>query len=101
MTRDPARLDLLGRAVPPGFEVCVVVVAPGCVRPYRAADWRDALVEVDYGQLELELCSGTRHRVIAGDLFWLDGLPVRALLNGESEPAVLVTLSRKQTPSKR
>lgn len=95
----PQRLDLLGRAVPAQFEVGLVVLAPGCVHPFRAADWRDMLVEVERGHVELELRSGARHRVSAGDLLWLGGLPLRVLRNPESEPAVLVTLARRHPPT--
>lgn len=88
------RLNLLGRSVPSGFDVHVVVLWPGCERPFEAAEWRDALVEVDRGQVDIEFCSGARRRFGPGDLLWLAGLDLRALRNREREPAVLVALFR-------
>jgi len=92
--RGGERLNLLGRPVPSGFDVRVVVLWPGCERPYQAAEWRDALVEVDRGQVDLEFCSGARRRFGPGDLLWLAGLGLRALRNCEREPAALVALFR-------
>jgi hypothetical protein len=77
------RLNLLGRSVPSGFDVHVVVLWPGCERPFEAAEWRDALVEVDRGQVDIEFCSGARRRFGPGDLLWLAGLDLRALRNRE------------------
>jgi quercetin dioxygenase-like cupin family protein len=90
----PTRLGLLGSAIPEQFEVDVLVLGPGCVQAYRADDWHDALVEVEDGQVELELHSGARRRLSVGDVLWLCDVPARALHNCQPEPAVLVRLSR-------
>jgi hypothetical protein len=93
------RLNLLGRPMPSGFGVRVVVLGRGCECRYDAAEWQDALVEVDRGQVDLEFCSGARRRFGPGDLLWLAGLGLRALRNRGREPAVLVALFRtRQDP---
>jgi hypothetical protein len=87
-------LSLLGRPLPPAFELHVVVVPPGGARPFDAAEWRDALVVVERGEIELEWLSGERRRLGTGAVLWLDGLSLRALHNRRREPAVLVAASR-------
>jgi quercetin dioxygenase-like cupin family protein len=77
------------------FVLRAVAVAPGCERAYDEAEWRDAIVSVARGEIELECFSGLRHRLRAGDVLWLAGLPVRALHNHGLEPALLVAVSRR------
>jgi quercetin dioxygenase-like cupin family protein len=76
------------------FHAVAVPVAPGCERAYRAADWRDAIVVVERGEIVLEGLSGGRWRFRRGDVLWLCGLPLRALCNPGREPALLVAVSR-------
>jgi hypothetical protein len=90
------RLSLLGRRLPPGFEVRAVAVAPGRERPYHEADWLDALVVIERGEIELECLGGTRRRFARGDVLWLGGLPLRALRNYGRGPAVLAAVSRRR-----
>ncbi len=76
------------------FEVRVVAVAPGGDRAYDAAEWRDAIVVVQRGEIELRGVSGASRSFGRGDLLWLDGVPLRGLHNPGPEPAVLVAVSR-------
>jgi len=76
------------------FELREIALPPGGELPYEEADWRDALVVLEAGEIELEAVSGARRHLGAGDVFWLVGLPLRALRNAGSEAAVLVTVSR-------
>jgi quercetin dioxygenase-like cupin family protein len=76
------------------FVLRAVAVAPGSERAYNEAEWRDAIVSVTRGEIELECVGGTRHRFGRGDVLWLAGLPLRALHNRGDEPALLVTVSR-------
>lgn len=87
--------SFLGSRLESAFELRVVAVAPGCSRAYHAEEWRDALVVVEHGEIELERSAGGRHRVSCGDVLWLDGLPLLALHNRGREPAVLVAVSRR------
>jgi quercetin dioxygenase-like cupin family protein len=90
-------LSFLGRPLPPAFELLVFVVAPGGERPYDRADWRDALVVVERGEIELEWQAGPRRRFPRGAVLWLSDLPLRALHNRGREPAVLVAVYRRRT----
>jgi hypothetical protein len=77
------------------FVVRTVAVAPGAVRPYDEAEWRDALVLVRAGAIELECRAGGCRSFREGELLWLTGLPLRALHNRGEEAAVLVAVSRR------
>jgi len=81
--------------VPLGFEIRAVGVEPGGHRIYHGAEWSDAIVVVEGGEIELVCLGGTRRRFKRGDLLWLSGLPLRALHNPGSEPALLLAVSRR------
>ncbi len=89
------RLSIAGRALPPAFVRREVTVAPGAERPYDPAEWEDALVVVERGEIELECDAGHLARFRRGDILWLTGLPLRVLRNGGLEPVVLVAVSRR------
>ena len=76
------------------FERRTVTVEAGSERSYDPAEWFDALVLVEQGEVDLECCSGAAARFKQGDTLWLAGLPLRALRNPGPEPAVLVAISR-------
>jgi hypothetical protein len=77
----------------PGFELRAVTIGPGCERSYDETEWRDAVVFVWRGEIELESLTGVRCRFERGDVLWLDGLPLRALHGGRG-PTLLVAVSR-------
>ena len=85
----------LGRAVPASFLRVVVVIEPGAEHPYRAADWTDAIVAVERGEVWLVGVRGGQLLVRRGDVLWLSPTPLRALRNAGEEPAVLVAISRR------
>jgi hypothetical protein len=91
------RPSFLGRPVPDVFDVRRVVVAPGGERPFDEAEWRDTIVVVESGRLELEWLSGRRFGFACGDVLWLIGLPLRALHNRGLAPTVLLAVSRSPT----
>jgi hypothetical protein len=78
-----------------GFVLRAVAVAPGSERAFDEGEWRDALVVVKRGEVELEYVSGLSHRFRSGDLLWLTGLRLRALHNRGGEPVLLVAVSRR------
>ena len=82
---------------PPGFEIRAVTIGPRGERAYDDAEWRDALVFVERGEVELEWLSGASCCVVRGDVLWLKGLPLRRLRNRRLEPAHLIAVSRHQT----
>ena len=81
-----------------GFQRRVVVVGPGEVRRYDAAEWRDAIVTVNGGAIDVEPERGAPVRFVSGDVVALDGLALRALANGGADPAVLVAVRRSTAP---
>ncbi|HET6751655.1 MAG TPA: hypothetical protein VFL71_20615 [Actinomycetes bacterium] len=98
MDDDPRRerLSFLGRRVPPWIERRTVVIPAGDRLADDQARWRDALVVVEEGALELECVGGGRRRFVRGDLLWLSGLPLRALHNPGREPALLTVVARRR-----
>jgi quercetin dioxygenase-like cupin family protein len=93
---NPDRLSFLGRPLPPGFEMRVVTVAPGDTKAYREAEWRDALVVIERGRIQLQGSGGGRRDFAAGDVLCLVGLSLWALHNRGPEPAVVVAVSRRR-----
>ncbi len=88
-------MPVLGRPLPPAFVEREVVLAPGAERAYVAAEWRDALVIVDQGSLELVGVIGAHRRLECGAALWLAGLPLRALRNPGSVNTTIVAISRR------
>jgi hypothetical protein len=78
------------------FDRRLVRVPPGRARDYEEADWRDALVVVVRGEIELEARTGRRERFVRGAVLSLAGLPLRALHNRGPEPAELVAVRRRR-----
>ena len=72
----------------------MVAVEPGDRLPYRAADWRDALVLVKRGEIVLDTCCGRSFYFPRGSVLWLAELPLECLRNRGHEPAVLVAAAR-------
>jgi hypothetical protein len=89
------RLPLLARPLPPTFEQRTIAVAPGCERAFVEAEWRDALVVVERGEIELESLGGACRSFRRGDVLSLVGLRLRALHNRGLEPALLLAVSRR------
>jgi hypothetical protein len=81
---------------PSRFELRVTAVAPGDTLAYRESDWRDALVVVEQGAIDLEWLGGSRQRFGSGAVLWLAGLRLRALDNQGLEPALLLAVSRRR-----
>ncbi len=95
MDENRDRLAFLERRLDPAFEKRVIAIAPGDRRAYDEAEWRDALVVIERGEIELESTAGDRRRFGRGDVLCLAGLPLRALRNRGREDAVLVAVSRR------
>src|SRR5688572_27786326 len=70
--------SFLDRALPSRFQRHTVTVEPQGDLAYDDADWQDALVVVERGEVELEFLCGRRHTFGTGAVFWLAGVPVRA-----------------------
>jgi hypothetical protein len=95
MEDDPGvRRSFLGRRVPPWFELRAVRIPVGAAIAYVEGEWRDAIVLIERGEIELETFEGERHRFGRGSLIWLDGVRLHALRNAGPRPAELVAISR-------
>jgi hypothetical protein len=80
--------------LPPVFRRTVTIFEPATSRPFDEEEWRDALVVVRRGEIELECHAGGRRAFREGDVLFLSGLSLRAMHNRGAEPAVLVAVSR-------
>jgi hypothetical protein len=78
----------------PDFDVRAVAIWPGVERAYDENEWRDAIVFVRRGAIELECLTGERRSFESGHIFWLANLPLRALHNPGDRPALLLVVSR-------
>ena len=93
------RLSFLDRRVPWSFNVRVVGLEPGTLRAFDAAEWRDALVVVEHGAIELESLNGSFRRFDSGAVLWLSDLPLRAIHNRGTVAVLLLAVARR--PDKR
>ena len=89
------RLSFLGRPLPAAFELLVITLAPGRVRAFEPAEWRDGIVVVERGAVELEASGGDRARFDRGAVMSLAGLPLCALRNDGRDTAVLAVVRRR------
>ena len=80
---------------PPGSRNRAVAMETGVTRIYNEAEWRDALVLVVRGEIELESVGGESCRFGCGSILCLVGLRLRALRSRGREPTVLVAVSRR------
>jgi hypothetical protein len=96
---DAERLSFLGRRLPPAFEVRLIAVAPGCERVVDDAEWRDTLVVVERGVIDVECARGAGRRFGPGDVLWLVGLEPRSLRNRGRDLVLLSAVSRRRPGS--
>jgi hypothetical protein len=98
MTIDPVPdeqpVTFLGRPLGPMFRRREITIAPGRTRLYDAVEWRDAVVVVEQGEVQLECRAGRFRTFGRGAVLWLTGLPLRALHNRGNQPVVLVAVWR-------
>lgn len=94
---DDEPVSFLGRP-PPGhaFRTRLITLAPGCSHAFVAAEWADAMVVVEGGELDLECVEGGHRRFGPGAVLCLAGLALRALRNPGGDPLVLVVVSRRR-----
>jgi hypothetical protein len=77
------------------FDRRVVVVRPGEARAYDPAEWRDALVVVEHGEVEVEDAAGARVRFGPGAVVALDRVAARTLHSRGPGAVVLRVVSRR------
>jgi hypothetical protein len=71
-----------------------VAIAAGTELAFTAADWRDAIVVVEQGSVEVESLDGDRATFATGAMLCLDGLSMGTLRNRGPESVQLYALSR-------
>jgi quercetin dioxygenase-like cupin family protein len=76
----------------------VFTVAPGTALAYREADWADAVVVLESGEIVVEASDGDHRWFEGGDVLCLAGMALVALHNHGDDEAVLVAVSRRHGP---
>ncbi len=94
MAMDDQPISFRDRPLGRSFDRRVVTIAPGQARLYDSDEWKDALVVLERGEIHVECRAGRFRLFLPGAVLWLTGLPLRALHNRGSEPAVLVAVWR-------
>ena len=89
---DPQRLGT-DPALP--FVRTALILAPGRALAYDPEEWRDAIVFVTAGQIELECENGLVERFGRGCIICLADLALRAIRSTGTTPARLVSISRR------
>lgn len=79
------------------YRVREVRIAPLGERPYSADEWRDALVIVRSGVLELVSLGNVRRMFGLGSVVFLANLRLRSLRNPGGVPTVLSAVTRTPT----
>lgn len=81
----------------PLFRRRVVRIPAGADLAFVEDDWRDAIVVVESGEVELECRWGGRRRFGPGAVLWFDGLGLRVVRNPGPVDLVIVAVSRRAT----
>jgi hypothetical protein len=89
-------LSFLEGRLPDAFELRLMAVSPGRELAFEEAEWRDALVVVERGEIELESAGGDGRRFERGAVLCLCGLRLQGLRNRGREPVLLSVVSRRR-----
>ncbi len=92
-----AALPLVVGPLPSPFDRRIVILPAGATRPYDDDEWRDAIVVVEQGAVELRCHAGGNRSFRAGDVLWMVGLSLVALHNPGPDELVLVAIRRTGT----
>ena len=79
------------------FRRRIVELESGREMSVDAAVWRDAIVFVEEGEVEVECAAGERRRFVAGAVLCLLP-PLRVLRNCGGESTRLIAISRRKRP---
>ena len=94
MDLEAPALSFLQMPLPRAFALRLVTIGAGERLAFVAADWDDALVVVERGDVELECRAGGRRAFTRGAVLFLTGLPLTAIHNPGPVPALLAAVSR-------
>jgi quercetin dioxygenase-like cupin family protein len=81
-----------------GFGRRVIELEPGARLDHEDALWRDAIVFLIAGELEVECSRGERHRFREGDVLTLARLPIRRVRGSGATPTRLLVIWRWTSP---
>ncbi|MGI8869858.1 MAG: hypothetical protein ACR2F6_13675 [Mycobacteriales bacterium] len=94
---DAIDVERLARTPSSAVTKQVVELDPGEVLVVDAASWRDAIVFVTAGEIDVECASGAGRRFADGDILCFAQISVRAVRNrGRGQAHILVV--RRRTP---
>ena len=94
---DGGRFSLLGRRPAGGVEGRQGAIPPGSELLNIDDRWRDALVVVERGEIELVCRGGTRRWFSSGDVLCLADLALRSLRNRGPDPVLLSAVSLRRS----
>jgi hypothetical protein len=91
--------DVLGRDVPTGFRRSVIRLAPGASVSCSDPSWRDALLVLGQGEIEVRTPSGSTGRFSTGAVIAVADIPLSVVHVVGLEPAVLAAVRQSRPPS--
>jgi hypothetical protein len=94
-SREDRPLRLLALALPPWFERRVITIEPGETVGAGDSAWRDEIVSVEAGALDIVGPDGAVLHLDRGAVLWLDGVAHVALRGAGEEPTVLAAIRRR------
>jgi hypothetical protein len=95
---DALDVERLGRSASRSFSRRVIELQPGACLDHDDAFWRDAIVFLTAGELDVECSGGTGHCFRAGDILTFASLPIRRAHNSGAEPTRLLVIWRRASP---
>jgi quercetin dioxygenase-like cupin family protein len=98
MSGDEHELDCLLHNTSHLFARRIVELEPGDVLDHEEAPWRDAIVFVTAGEIELTCVSGEHHSFRCGDILSFARIALGSVHNAQSTPARVLAIWRRATP---
>ena len=92
---DELDLDRLACTTSAVCEKRIVELAAGATLRYEPSEWRDTILFVLAGEVEIECVDGERRGFTRGAALVLSPLPIRTIRNPSRRPARLLAISRR------
>jgi len=92
---DELDLDRLARGTTDEFDRRLIEIGPFTQSEEDPVSWRDAIVFVRAGAIEIVCANGGRGRFRCGDILCLAPFSVRVVCNPAADPARLLVISRR------
>lgn len=91
---DADRPAFLGRPIPDKFGVRRITVPPGAERRTVADEWKDAIVVLESGAIDVVAPSGGRRTFAPGDMLCLEWVACERIVNVGTVDAELIAIHR-------